>query len=157
VEVKRRQALDIPAPVVGGSVESRGTEVGVFGTNVVALSGALHLDDGVIILAGRGAVHIDVMNVRDGQLSRVLSAECGILDIVALIDQDWVVDIHDLEVLECNILDVAKSTAHDAIGVWIVGEDFDASAVLSVGHDDIVDPNVGYKVGLILVLAKRSH
>jgi len=115
------------------------------------------LNDSCVILTRSGAEHVDVMNVRNGQSTRVLSAVRRIIVIIALIDQNRVISINRLKVRECDVANVTTSAALDTSGAWIVREDFDACAVLGIRHDDVVDIDVLDDVGFAFILAKRAN
>lgn len=56
-----------------------------------------------------------------------------------------------------NISHMAQSTTLHTVGVWVIGENLDTSAVLSVEHCDVVHIYVLDDIGLILILSERTN
>lgn len=138
-------------------VQCRSIETGASGRDVSALCGALHLHNGGIILAGRCPRHVDIVDIRNTKLRRVLGAESGIFDVIALINQDRIIGVDYLEIRESDVLGITETSSNNTSGAWVIGEDLDTGTVLSVRHDDVVHVYVLDYIGFARILTKRAN
>lgn len=111
---------------------------------------AREISDDTTVLAAARSIDVDKVDVRDVDIAWVRRASCVVDVEVALVKHNRRISVLNVNVLVCDVVDVAVSDVRASPGL-------ETSTVLAVKQGDVFEPCVGDEVFDTGILANGAH